>query len=75
MSDGKGGACEMMVWLVKKARMPACCHSQRSRHTHVEYGVKSGGECCDWMRVVKGKEKRKSKRGERKSGKSIQKLF
>ncbi len=66
----------MMVWLwlAEKARVPVCCHSQRSRHDHVEcVGLLCGGERCDWMRVVK--EKRRGRAKMRMSGKSIQKRF
>ncbi len=62
-------ACEMMVWGVEKARVPVSCHSQRSRHAHVECVWNVVCERRgDWKRVVKGKEQEKEQK-RRKSGK------
>ena len=67
----------MMVWLAEKGRVPACCHSLRSRYAHVECvcGVLCGGEKCDWMRVVKRKRRARAREEKEREEKSVQKCF
>ena len=62
VSDGKGGACEMMVWLVQKGRVPVCCHSQLFLYNHVKCV-----SCCGKLGKGRVEESGEGKEEEQKS--------